>query len=113
MFPLDNLTRAFTASFSRYISTLGEVGGPEKDCNVCVSSVRAYVVVVGMVSAVVVAVAVAVDVTVTVTVVGAVTVLWTSSSSSGLVRVKDTFVGTPFGYQYLYQWEYPIVRPFW
>ena len=31
MFPLDNLTRVSTASFSRYISTLGGVGGPEKD----------------------------------------------------------------------------------
>ena len=29
MFPLDNLTRVSTASFSRYISTLGGVGGPE------------------------------------------------------------------------------------
>ena len=34
MFPLDNLTRAFMASFSKYISTLGEFGGPEKDCKV-------------------------------------------------------------------------------
>ena len=30
-FPLVNLTRAFTASFSRHISALGGVGGPEKD----------------------------------------------------------------------------------
>ena len=30
MFPLDNLTRAFTASFSRSISTLGGFGGPER-----------------------------------------------------------------------------------
>ena len=30
MFPLDNLTIAFMASFSRYISTFGEVGGPER-----------------------------------------------------------------------------------
>ena len=29
-FPLDNSTRAFTASFSRYISTLGGFGGPER-----------------------------------------------------------------------------------
>ena len=38
MFPLDNLTRVFMASFSRYISTLGGSGGPEKDRNVfCVA----------------------------------------------------------------------------
>ena len=41
MFPLDNLTRAFTASFSRYISASGGIGGPEKDHNVLVRSVRA------------------------------------------------------------------------
>ena len=34
MFPLDNLTRASTASFSRHISVLGGFGGPEKDRNV-------------------------------------------------------------------------------
>ena len=28
--PLDNLTSAFTASFSRYISALGGFGGPER-----------------------------------------------------------------------------------
>ena len=57
-----------------------------------------------MVSAVVVAVAGAVVVVGTV----AVMVLWASSSSLSLVRVKDTFVGTPFGYQYLYPWEHSI-----
>ena len=30
MFPLDNSTSAFTASFSRHISTLGKFGGPER-----------------------------------------------------------------------------------
>ena len=30
MFSLDNLTTAFMASFSKYISTLGGVGGPER-----------------------------------------------------------------------------------
>ena len=30
MFPLDNSTSAFTASFSRHISTLGQFGGPER-----------------------------------------------------------------------------------
>ena len=34
MFRLDNLTRVSIASFSRYISALGGVGGPEKDQNV-------------------------------------------------------------------------------
>ena len=29
-FPLDNLTSAFMASFSRHISTLGGFGGPER-----------------------------------------------------------------------------------
>ena len=33
-FPLDNLTRASTASFSRHISALGGFDGPEKDRNV-------------------------------------------------------------------------------
>ena len=99
-FPLDNLTRAFMASFSRCISTLGGVGGPEKDCKVCGSSIRAYVVV-GVVLAVVVAVTVAVAV--------AVAALWASSSSSlGLVRVYVTLVGTPFGYLYLYPWKHSI-----
>ena len=41
MFPLDNLTRAFMASFSRHISALGGFGGPEKT-EKC-SSVRADV----------------------------------------------------------------------
>ena len=31
MVPLDNLSRVFTASFSRCISTLGGFGGPGKD----------------------------------------------------------------------------------
>ena len=70
------------------------------------SSVRAYVVVVGVVLAAVVDTAVAVMVTVVVT--GAVVVLWISSSSSGFVSVKDTFVGMPFGYRYLYPCEHPI-----
>ena len=35
MFRLVNLTKVSMASFSRYISALGGVGGPEKDCNVC------------------------------------------------------------------------------
>ena len=30
MVHLDNLTRAFTASFSRHVSTLGGFGGPER-----------------------------------------------------------------------------------
>ena len=42
------------ASFSRYISTLGGVGGPEKHCKACGSSIRAYAVV-GVVVPVVVA----------------------------------------------------------
>ena len=41
MFPLDNLTRVFTASFSRYIATLGGFGGPERTEEF--SSVRADV----------------------------------------------------------------------
>ena len=41
MFPLDNLTRAFMASFSRHISTLGGFGGPERTEKF--SSVRADV----------------------------------------------------------------------
>ena len=41
MFPLDNSTRAFTASFSRYISTLGGFGGPERTKKF--SSIRADV----------------------------------------------------------------------
>ena len=40
-FPLDNLTRAFTASFSRHISALRGFGGPERT-EKC-SSVRADV----------------------------------------------------------------------
>ena len=92
MFPLDNLTRVFTASFSKYISALGGIGGPGKDRNVLVSSVRAYVVVVGVVSAVAVDTAVA--------------ALWGSSSASGFERVKDTFVGTPLEYRYLYPCEH-------
>ena len=41
MFPLDNLTRVFTASFSRQSSALGGFGGPERT-EKC-SSIRADV----------------------------------------------------------------------
>ena len=34
-FRLVNLTKVSTASFPRYISALGGIGGPEKDRNVC------------------------------------------------------------------------------
>ena len=41
MFPLDNLTTAFMANFSRHISTLGGFGGPERTEKL--SSIRADV----------------------------------------------------------------------
>ena len=88
-FPLDNLTRAFTASFPRYISTLGGFGGPERT-EKC-SSIRADVYLVGSLAS---------------------AVAPCSSSSgpgSGLLRANWTFVGTPLGYLYLYPYAHSMM----
>ena len=76
-FPLDNLTRVFTASFSRHIPALGGFGGPERteECR----SVRADVYLVGSLTSAVA------------------TCSSSSGSDSGLLRANWTFVGTPLG----------------
>ena len=80
MVPLDNLTRVFMASFSRYISILGGFGGPERT-EKC-SFFRA-------------------DVQVSASLASAVMPYSSSSSASSLLRVNCTFVGMPLGYLYL------------
>ena len=68
------------ASFSRYISTLGGFGGPERT-EKC-SSFRADVYVSACPTSAVAP--------------------CSSSSASGFLRVNCTFVGMPLGYLYLY-----------
>ena len=94
-FHLVNLTKVSTASFSRSISALGGVGGPERTEMFVGSPVRTHVLVVGTSVSTLVAGVEVVD-----AVVGASGVS-SSSSSSVLVSVNGTFVDFPSGYRYL------------
>ena len=81
-FPLDNLTKQSTDSFSEVYFCFGRVLVVLKGPRVCVSPVRTYVVVGSLVVAVSL-------------------VAGASFPSSDLVGTNGTFVDTPPGYRYL------------
>ena len=82
MFPLDNLTKVSTDSFSEIYFNFGRGLMVLKGPRFRVSPIRTYVVVGSLVGAVSL-------------------VAGASSPSSGLVGTNGTFVDTPPGYQYL------------